>query len=121
MAIRRFEEIQGWQKSRDLVRAIYRLSVSGEAGKDFGWRDQIRRAAISTMSNIAEGFGRRSGRDFAHYLDTARGSAIEVQSLLYVALDAGYIQETEFQRIYFQADEVISLVAGFAGYLRKVK
>jgi four helix bundle protein len=70
------------------------------------------------MSNIAEGFGRRSDRDFAHYLDTARGSAIEVQSLLYVALDAGYIQRLSFKESTSRQMRVISLVAGFAGYLK---
>ncbi len=92
-AIERFEDIQAWQRARELVREIYRTCAEGRLSKDFGLRDQLCRAAVSSMSNIAEGFAKKSDRDFAHFLDIARGSAIEVQSLLYVALDVGYITE----------------------------
>jgi len=71
------------------------------------------------MSNIAEGFGRKSGKDFAHFLDIARGSALEVQSLLYVARELKYISETDFQRLYKLADETTSLISGFTAYLRQ--
>jgi four helix bundle protein len=71
------------------------------------------------MTNIAEGFGRKSSKDFAHFLDIARGSALEVQSLLYVARDLGYIQSSEFEKIYQIAEDTISLIAGFTSYLRK--
>lgn len=116
--IKRFEEIQAWQKARELTRAAYALTGEGKLARDFALRDQLRRAALSAMTNIAEGFGRRTKADFAHFLDQARGSAIEVQSLLYVALDIGYITLSQFQQHYSLADEVISLVAGFAAYLR---
>ena len=119
-SIRRFEEIQGWQKARELVRVIYKVSAEGKFSKDFGLRDQICRASVSIMSNIAEGFGRKSSKDFAHFLDLSRGSVFEVQSLLYVAMDAEYLNREDFQRLYSLADETISLIAGFTSYLRNL-
>jgi four helix bundle protein len=116
--IKRFEEILAWQKARDLVRETYRACGIAPFSKDFGVKDQICRAAVSSMTNVAEGFGRKSSKDFAHFLDVARGSALEVQSLLYVARDLNYIQSAEFERIYKIAEETISLIAGFTSYLR---
>ncbi len=118
-SIKRFEEILAWQKAKDLVREIYLVCSDGRFSRDFGLRDQICRAAVSAMSNIAEGFGRRSGRDFAHFLDVARGSTLEVQSLLYVAHDLNYIEQTDFERLYKLAEETLSLIAGFTSYLRR--
>jgi four helix bundle protein len=71
------------------------------------------------MSNIAEGFARSSDKDYAHFLDMAKGSVLEVQSLFYVSLDVGYIEKNEFEKLYKLADETISLISGFASYLRK--
>ncbi len=116
--IGRFEDIQSWQKARELVRRVYSLSARGAFGKDFGFKDQICRAAVSCMSNIAEGFARKSDKDFAHFLDMSRASAIEVQSLLYVALDIGYVAKKEFEALHKMADETVSLVGGFTSYLR---
>jgi len=119
--IRRFEDIQAWQKARQLVREIYKVSVAGEFQRDYGLRGQICRAAVSSMSNIAEGFARKTSRDFAHFLDVARGSAIEVQSLLYVSLDVGYISADEFKALRELTEEVTSLIGGFTGYLRRAQ
>jgi four helix bundle protein len=116
--IRRIEDIQAWRKARELVREIYRTCAEGALKRDFGLRDQICRAAVSSMSNVAEGFGRKSDKDFARFLDMARGSVVEVQSLLYVALDVHYIDEREFQRLNGLADETASLVGGLTSYLR---
>ncbi len=118
--IKRFEDIQVWQKARELVREIYKLCGEGKLSKDFGLKDQIRRAAVSVMSTIAEGFGRNSQKDFAHFLDMAKGSALEVQSLLYVALDVEYVNNHDFQRLYTLTDETISLIIGFTMYLRNL-
>ena len=118
-SIRRFEEMLAWQKAKDLVGEIYLVCGDGRFSRDFGLKDQICRAAVSSMSNIAEGFGRRSGKDFAHFLDVARGSALEVQSLLYVARDLNYIKEPDFQRLYKLAEETVALVGGFTSYLRR--
>lgn len=118
-SIRRFEEILAWQKAKELVGEIFKISGDGRFSRDFGLRDQICRAAVSSRSNIAEGFGRKRGKDFAHFLDLARGSGLEVQSLLYVARDLNYIDQIAFERLYQLADETISLIAGFTAYLRK--
>jgi len=117
--IRRFEDIQAWQKARLLTREIYRISSTGKFERDYALRDQIRRAAVSSMSNIAEGFARKTTRDFAHFLDVARGSAAETQSLLYVAFDAGYIGGDQLEALYAATDEVIALIAGLTSYLRR--
>jgi four helix bundle protein len=119
--IRRIEEIQAWQKARELVRETYKTCAEGPLARDFGLRDQIRRAAVSSMSNIAEGFARKTDKEFAHFLDIARGSAIEAQSLLYVALDVQYINRGEFARLSRLADETASLIGGLTSYLRAGK
>jgi len=116
-AIRRFEEIDAWQRARELTRAIYEVTRSGTFARDFGLRDQIRRAAVSVMSNIAEGFGRGGNREFLQFLSVARGSVAEVQAQLYVALDAGYLQRTQFDSLFRLATETGSLIGGFMRYL----
>ncbi len=116
--MRRVEDIQAWQKARELVREIYKIAAEGSLARDFGFRDQIRRAAVSSMSNVAEGFARKSDKEFARFLDIARGSAIEVQSLLYVALDVHYIDGDEFEKLSRLADEAASLIGGLTSYLR---
>ncbi|TMJ10847.1 MAG: four helix bundle protein [Bacillati bacterium ANGP1] len=110
MTFRSFEEISAWQSARKLVAAIYRVSKEGEFARDFGLRNQIRRAALSVMANIAEGFSYRSDKEFAKFLLIAKASALEVQSHLYAALDQGYLTEIEFRHLY-------SLAAGCAKQL----
>lgn len=116
--IERFEDIQAWQKARALVREIYQTCSDGRLSRDFGLKDQICRAAVSSMSNIAEGFARYSDKDFAHFLDIARGSVTEVKSLLYVALDIDYIDKSKFENLYRMADETAALIGRFTSYLR---
>src|SRR2546425_10687058 len=111
--IRRFEDIQAWQEGRKLTREIYRLSQSGTFARDFGLRDQIGRASVSAMTNIAEGFDCESRPEFIRFLGIARRSAVEVQSLLYVALDVGYINDDVFQMQYEQAAKTKGLIGGF--------
>jgi four helix bundle protein len=94
--IRRFEDLEAWKLARELTNRIYSLTREGAVVRDFGFIDQIRRAAVSVMSNIAEGFDRGSNKDFVKFLFIARGSAAEVRSLLYVALDQGYVTDTQF-------------------------
>lgn len=118
--IRRFEDIVAWQKARELVKVIYQMTNELEKfRKDFGLKDQIRRAAVSSMSNIAEGFARTSDKEFANFLNIARGSVAEVQSQLYVALDLGYINKNAFNTAYALADETSRLLTNFMKYLRK--
>jgi four helix bundle protein len=88
--------MEAWQLSRELTNQIYVITKKGPVAKDYGFRDQIRRAAVSVMNNIAEGFDRGSNKDFVKFLFIARGSAAEVRSLLYVALDQNYLSEVEF-------------------------
>jgi four helix bundle protein len=118
MAITRFEDIQAWQVARDLCKEVYRLSGEISFSKDFGLRDQIRRAAISIMANIAEGFDSSTNPEFVHFLYYALRSASEVQSHLYIAKDQGYLLESDFAHVYEQAGRVKSLIYSFADYLR---
>jgi len=89
--------------------------------KDFRFLSQIQAAAVSSMSNIAEGFSRQSTREFIQYLFISKGSAAEVQSQLYVALDQGYISQERFDKIYNQAETVCKLDSGFIKYLKGCK
>lgn len=118
-SFKRFEDILAWKKARNLVKEIYLTCSTGDFYRDFDLKDQIRRAAVSAMTNVAEGFGRKTNRDFARFLDVARGSTLEVQSLLYVASDLNYIDSEEFRRLYGLATETLALIAGLTSYLRK--
>ncbi len=89
-AFQRFEDIKAWQKARELTKEIYLATSDSSFSRDFGLRDQIRRASVSIIANIAEGYGRKTNKDFAHFLVIAHGSAAETQSHLYIALDLNY-------------------------------
>lgn len=115
----RFEEIVAWQKARLLTSLAYKTVRLGEFARDFGMRDQITRASLSIMNNIAEGFGRKNHKEFARFLEIAKGSACEVQSISYAALDNNYIDESQRAQIYALADETAALISGLANYLRK--
>jgi four helix bundle protein len=119
MKIDRFEEIEAWKAARELTREIYALTRQEAFSKDFGLRDQIQRASVSVMANIAEGFDGRSTREFIRFLGYAFRSATEVQSHLYVALDQEYLMKNEFDNLYQQAVETKKLINGFIRYLRK--
>lgn len=114
-----FEDINAWQSARHVTAAIYAVSNRERFGRDYALRDQVRRAAISIMANIAEGSTYRSDRDFARFLFTAKGSAVEVQSHLYVARDQGYIYEDEFKDLYSKAQVCCKQLARLISYLRK--
>ena len=117
MAIRRFEEIEGWQLARELTKRVYAVAMRGAFAKDFGLRDQITRASGSTMHNIAEGFDGGSNAEFIKFLRYSQRSCSEVQSQLYVALDQAYISQDEFDSIYEQAAMTHAKVGGFIRYL----
>jgi four helix bundle protein len=93
MPIKNFAELEIWQDAHALTKAIYQLTRDATFSKDFGLRDQIRRASVSTMSNIAEGFERGGNREFTQFLYIAKGSCGEVRSQLYVAMDQGYVDQ----------------------------
>ncbi len=117
--IKRFEDIEAWQEARKLVKMIYLLTNKDHFSKDFGMRDQIRRASVSVMANIAEGFDCDSNIEFARFLGIARRSAVEVQSLLYAGLDTNYIDQNEFDLHYDQARKAKALAGGFKRSLTK--
>ena len=117
--ISRFEDIQAWQEARQLVKMVYKLTCSGMFSKDYGLRDQIQRASVSAMTNIAEGFDCESKAEFARFLGIARRSAVEVQSLLYAAFDVEYISEAQLTAHYEQARKTKALIGGFKRSLTK--
>ena len=117
--IEKFEDIQAWQKGRELTQMIYRLSNQGGFAKDFGLKDQIRRAAVSITSNIAERFERGGNKEFIQFLSHAKGLAGEVRSQLYVAADESYISPEDFETLHKSYLEISRLIDGFISYLQK--
>lgn len=120
MAIQRFEEMKVWQDSRQLSKRIYHCVRKSNAFKrDFGLRDQIQRASVSIMSNIAEGYERDSNKEFIRFLKYSKGSVGEVRSLLYVAFDQDYLTEEEFNQLKDAAVDISTQTANFINYLKK--
>ncbi|MBM4294383.1 MAG: four helix bundle protein [Deltaproteobacteria bacterium] len=118
MKIVRFEDIEAWRKARELTKFIYEITAKGDISRDFALRDQLRRASLSIMANVAEGFEREGNKEFQQFLATAKGSVGEVKSLLYVASDAGLISAEHNQRLMALADEVSRMLSGFIRYLK---
>ena len=119
--IERFEDLQSWQKARQLTNLIYDLTEHPKFSKDFRLSSQIQSAASSIMHNIAEGFDAGTNPEFIRFLKMARRSASEVQSELYLALDRKYISQDELITTYNLATETKRLINGMIGYLRKSK
>jgi len=117
--VKRFEDLHAWQEARLLNRSIYELTAVGPFTKDFELRSQIRRASVSAMTNIAEGFDCESKIEFARFLGIARRSVVEVQSLLYTAFDVGYISEDTRQSYYAQAAKTKGLIGALKHSLLK--
>lgn len=118
MKIQRFEELECWKEARKLVNMVYEsVKRSVDFQKDFRLSSQITGAALSSMSNIAEGFSRRSNKEFIQFLFISKSSATEVQSEAYVALDQKYIDQEAFEQIYDQAEKVSKLTSGLITYL----
>jgi len=118
MKIERFEDIEAWKAGWELTKAVYQATRVPAFARDFGLVDQVRRAAVSITSNIAEGFERGGDKEFIQALMVARGSSGEVRSQLYVALDEGYITTSQFEELTGQAMAVSRLIAGFIKYLQ---
>jgi four helix bundle protein len=116
--VNRFEDLKCWQASRKLVNEIYALAGTGKLVKDFDTKSQIKRAALSSMSNIAEGFGKFSNKEFIRYLDMAQSSALEVKSILYVLLDLNYLMEEKVKELHLLVDEMRMLTLALIKYLR---
>lgn len=119
MKISSFEHLDCWQEARLLVRKIYDATKEGSFKKDLRLTGQIQAAATSCMANLAEGFERRSDKEFVQFLYIAMASTAEVKSHLYVALDQGYIDQKHFDGIYEQAQKTAQLISAFIKYLRK--
>jgi len=117
--IERFEDLIAWQKARQLAAEIYRISAQADFSRDFGLRDQIRRAAVSAMSNIAEGFDRGSRSEFHQFLVIAKASCAEVRSQLYVAQDAGYINQEIFDSVSNATSELSRINGGLRSAVQK--
>jgi four helix bundle protein len=115
MKIENFEDIEAWKEARCLVREIYSIF---SYNKDFGFRDQIQRTAISVMTNIAEGFDRGTNKEFCQFLVIARGSASEVKSLAYAAFDLKYIDQASFESVHAKCHKLANLINGFLRYLK---
>jgi len=116
--LKRFEDIDAWQKARVLTKAVYQVTSSGEFARDYGLRDQIRRAAVSIMSNIAEGFERGGDKEFQQFLSMAKGSCGEIRAQLYAAVDQAYISEVQFQDLVEKVTAISRLLAGLMKYLQ---
>jgi len=119
--IHRFEEIDAWQTARQLTKIVYELTASGTFSRDFGLKDQMQRASVSIMSNIAEGFESRTSGLFLEFLGRAKGSAGELRAQFYVAQDAGYVTPAQFQTLQNQCEKCSSQISLFMAYLKRSK
>lgn len=115
--ITRFEEIEAWQTARELTKMLYSITDEGRIARDFGLKDQLRRASVSVMSNIAEGFESKTQALFIRYLGIAKASAGEVRSQLYVARDVGYLTEQQFSTLFQMAEKASRQLSRFISYL----
>jgi four helix bundle protein len=114
-AILKFEEMERWQKARTIAKTVYLLSEKEKFSRDYGLRDQIRRASVSIMSNIAEGFERGTNKEFIQFLYIAKGSSGEVRTQLYIAFDLGYINKDEFENL---SAELLALSKQISGFIK---
>jgi four helix bundle protein len=119
MSIRRFEDLEIWKNAFRLAEAVYEISEKRPFARDYALKDQIRRAAISTITNIAEGFDRVTDREFIRFLVIARSSATEVQALLRLALSLEYVTTDEFEKLYDLCDHIKAGTTSLIRYLRQ--
>lgn len=117
---KRFEDIKAWQKARILNKEIYLITNEGGFSRDFDLRSQIRRSSVSIMSNIAEGQGRRSNKEFANFLNISLGSIAETKSHLYIALDLNYINQNQFNDSYSKLEEIGKMTLSLSNHLRNL-
>jgi len=121
MKIQKFEELNIWKLSLNITKDIYDLTAKGNFSKDYGLRDQIRRAIVSVSSNIVEGFEKNNNNEFVRFLKIAKGSSGEVRNQLYIALAINYINQEEFNNINAKLEDVVNQIGGFIVYLQKKK
>ncbi len=118
MKVTRFEELDVWQKARQLVSVVYRFTADRQFSRDYGLRDQMRRAGVSIMANIAEGFSLKSNKEFSQFLFIAKSSTAELQSHAYVALDQTYIARSDFEKLYDSLDHTSRMISNLIKHLR---
>jgi len=118
MKIEKFEDIEAWKEARNLVNSVYSVCRVIELKKDYSLSDQVKRAAVSIMANVAEGFSRKGNKEFIQFLFIAKSSAAELQSHLYVALDQNYINKDIFNELYQNADKIQRQLSNFIKYLQ---
>jgi four helix bundle protein len=116
--VQRFEDLKCWQAARSLVKEVYMVCEEGKLAKDFETRGQLRKAALGSMNNIAEGFGRFSRKDFIRFLDISQSSTQEVQSMLYVLEDLQYLPLEKIKLLRLKSEETKKLTLGLIKYLR---
>ncbi|MBK6266117.1 four helix bundle protein [Marivirga sp. S37H4] len=116
--IKKFEDLESWKNARIFVKDIYKATTNSDVQNDFGFQDQIRRASISVMNNIAEGFGRFNNKEFRRFLDISVGSLLEVKSMLYVAEDLEYFSSEKVEQLRNDADKIYFQLLAFITYLR---
>ena len=109
MAFSRFEDILVWQKSKDLTLKVYSLFLEN---RDFGFRDQLQRASVSIMNNIAEGFERQTPKEFRQFLYIARGSCAELKSMLFLAVELSYLDKNQFDSLMDDSVEISKMLTG---------
>lgn len=119
MKIERFEDIKVWIDARKLVAEVYKLTLNDKFRKDFGLKEQIQRAAVSILSNIAEGFEHHNNREFIRFLTYAKGSAGELRAQLYIAVDIEYISESEFKKVFENVLQISQQLSNFIKYLKE--
>ncbi|MBS1555871.1 MAG: four helix bundle protein [Bacteroidota bacterium] len=119
--IEKFEDLKCWQAARELAKLVYNACENGKLAKDFDTKSQLRRAALSTMNNIAEGFGRGSDKEFIRFLEMSQSSAMEVKSMTYILMDLAYLDEQSVTFISEKAEETKSITLGLIRYLRSKK
>ncbi len=118
MSVKYFEDLEVWILSRELTNKIYNVSNDGRFAKDFGLRDQIRRAAVSIMSNIAEGYERGGNQEFIQFLSISKASCGEVRSQLYVAMDQNYVGKAECEQLIDEFKKLSIMINNFIEYLK---
>jgi len=117
MKIIKFEELNIWKLSLKITKEVYDITAAGNFSKDFGLRDQVRRAVISISSNIVEGFEKNNNNEFVRFLKISKGSAGEVRNQLYIALAVGYISQEEFNTLNKELEELANQIGSFITYL----
>jgi four helix bundle protein len=119
MAVKNFEELEIWKEARRLTQVIYQLTKTDKFSRDFSLRDQIRRATVSIMSNIAEGFERGGNQEFLQFLYVAKSSCGEVRSQLYVGLDQGYIISSDAEKSIVAFRRLSGMIGNMISYLKR--